>query len=64
MNTLLSNITDITDTGGDECLDVTLYLVGGVDNKNFSIKYEDFTEEEKQTIQNFRTLMISKAPDA
>ena len=62
MNSLLSQISDITGTDTDECFDVTMYLLGAVENTNYQILYADLTDEEKATVIAFRDLLKSKAP--
>ena len=61
LTTLVGQITEV-DSVDDQCLDVTIYVTGTNQNESFECSYNDMTPEEKATVDNFRALMIAKAP--
>ena len=64
MNTVItSQITEV-ESVDDECIDATVYMVGTTKNVSFQIPYADLTAPQKATVDAFRALIISLAPDA
>ena len=64
MTTLLAQIIDITSVNNNQCLDVTIYQLGMVENVTFPITYSDLTAKQKITVDAFKSLMISLNPNS
>ena len=61
-SSIVGQITDV-EAVEEQCLDVTIYVLGELTQQNFQVNYDDLTAQQQQTVQDFRTLMISLAPE-
>ena len=59
--TILGQITEV-ESSDKQSIDATIYLLGTVENTNFTVLYSDLTAPQKAIIDNYRQLIIDLAP--